>query len=361
MPVSITPGGRLDGLDIARFLALIGMVIVNFSIVMGTEEVKTGAWGWLATTLHGRAAALFVVLAGVGLGLMAKRRVGQNKRQEFYVIQYKRALFLLVIGLFNMIVFSADILHYYAFYFAIGIVCIRWPTPALIATIGGLIVGFVALVLSLDYDAGWDWEALEYAGFWTVRGFIRNLFFNGWHPVVPWLGFLLWGILISRLDLYAQKTRLWLLASHGMIFTLASGLSYWLVGVVGAYDAEAALLFSAEPVPPMPLYVLAGAGAAGMAIALCLMIAPYLQKLGILAWFTRPGRQTLTLYVAHIYIGMGTLEAFGLLAIPGESQSTEMVMFASLVFCLAAMIYTWAWSKAFKRGPLESLMRTLTR
>lgn len=360
MPETLQSSRRLDGLDLARFLALIGMVVVNFSIVMGAGEVTTGLWGGLANALHGRAAALFVVLAGVGLGLMARRYEGQNIGRAFYITHYKRAVFLLVIGLLNMVIFNADILHYYAFYFAIGILCIRWPSGALVAVIAGLMLAFAVMVIVLNYDAGWNWQTFDYAGFWTPRGFIRNLFFNGWHPVIPWLAFLLWGILIARLDLYAQKTQVWLLASHGMIFVLASGLSYWLVGVVGAYDSEAALLFATEPVPPMPLYILAGAGAAGMVIALCLMVAPVLNRVGILAWFTRPGRQTLTLYAAHIYIGMGTLEALGMLVTSGNAQSIEIVMVASLVFCLAAIIYTWAWSKAFKRGPLESLMRSLT-
>ncbi len=65
---------RLDGLDFSRFLAFFGMVLVNFKVVAGATN--EGAFPWLATfhqSLEGRAAALFVLLAGVGIGLSAKR------------------------------------------------------------------------------------------------------------------------------------------------------------------------------------------------------------------------------------------------------------------------------------------------
>ena len=67
------------------------------------------------------------------------------------------------------------------------------------------------------------------------------------------------------------------------------------------------------------------------------------------------GRQTLTLYIAHILIGMGILEAAGLLG----GQSPERAVLAAAVFCLAAMVYAYVWSRAFKRGPIEFLMRKL--
>ena len=44
-----------------------------------------------------------------------------------------------------------------------------------------------------NYEIGWNFETLEYQGFWTINGFIRNLFFNGFHPVIPWTSFMLFG------------------------------------------------------------------------------------------------------------------------------------------------------------------------
>ena len=47
--------GRLYGLDLARFVAFVGMVIVNFKIAMGADSA--GILGMLTGGPEGRAAA----------------------------------------------------------------------------------------------------------------------------------------------------------------------------------------------------------------------------------------------------------------------------------------------------------------
>ena len=59
---------RLDGLDITRYLAFVGMVIVNFKIAMGADG-DLGFAVSFSSLFEGLAAATFVVLAGVGLAL----------------------------------------------------------------------------------------------------------------------------------------------------------------------------------------------------------------------------------------------------------------------------------------------------
>ena len=75
---------RLDGLDLARFLAFAGMVIVNFKVVTGTGDngavgtaATDGALGILVGALEGRAVTTFVVLAGVGLGLACLKDINR--------------------------------------------------------------------------------------------------------------------------------------------------------------------------------------------------------------------------------------------------------------------------------------------
>lgn len=68
---------RLEGLDLARYFAFVGMVIVNFKITMGAEG-EIGVLNLLTTALEGRAAATFVVLAGIGLGLAGLKGVDRT-------------------------------------------------------------------------------------------------------------------------------------------------------------------------------------------------------------------------------------------------------------------------------------------
>jgi uncharacterized membrane protein YeiB len=63
---------RIIGYDLARALAIFGMVVVNFKIVMGAEQNGPPWLTQLVGLLEGRAAATFVVLAGVGLSLLSR-------------------------------------------------------------------------------------------------------------------------------------------------------------------------------------------------------------------------------------------------------------------------------------------------
>jgi uncharacterized membrane protein YeiB len=104
---------RLIGLDIARYFAFIGMVIVNFDVVMSNGvQNNEGLINDFIGQLQGRASATFVVLAGIGLGLSSSKKMSPSVN-----VTVKRAIFLLLLGLLNMLIFVGDILHYYAFYF----------------------------------------------------------------------------------------------------------------------------------------------------------------------------------------------------------------------------------------------------
>ena len=96
-----TPHNRLEGLDLARAMALLGMVLVNFRIAMG---VLAGGPTWLKPlldALEGRSAASFVVLAGIGLGLSTRKLAWSAAMSH----TARRALFLLIVGLLNYLVF----------------------------------------------------------------------------------------------------------------------------------------------------------------------------------------------------------------------------------------------------------------
>ncbi len=344
---------RLDGLDVARCVAFVGMVIVNFRIAMGAGEDGSGIIAMLAGALEGRAAALFVVLAGIGLGLATKPGLDHHRT---VLTTVRRALFLMIVGLLNTLIFDADILHYYAVYFLLAVFCLNVPNRILIGLILLVNVVFVALLLTLNYDAGWDWKTYVYADFWSSTGFVRNLFFNGWHPVFPWFGFLLFGILLSRLRLSDPGTqvRLIIVGATGLI--LAEAVSAGLQALV-ASDPELLEVVTTAPVPPTPLYSIAGMSAAALVLGLCLRGAGVLGWLGLVAVLAPAGRQTLTLYIAHILIGMGTLEALGLLG----GQSPPVAMLAALVFCALSIVYALAWSRVARHGPVELVMRRLAR
>ena len=64
---------RIIGYDLARALAVFGMVVVNFKIVKGAEDNGPAWLVSLVGLLSGRAAATFVVLAGIGISLLTQK------------------------------------------------------------------------------------------------------------------------------------------------------------------------------------------------------------------------------------------------------------------------------------------------
>ena len=160
----------------------------------------------------------------------------------------------------------------------------------------------------------------EYSGLWTFGGFFRNLVFNGWHPIVPWLSFFLIGALLSRCELDSRRVQVYLLLAGAGTFAVVTALSGWLTGWADSIDQELRYFFTTDPVPPMPLFVAAGAGAACAVTGLCLLLEPPLRSLRLLGWLTPAGRQTLSLYIAHIVLAtlqiIHTSHNFGIWSYP---------------------------------------------
>lgn len=330
---------RLIGLDIARFLAFAGMVLVNFRIVAGGEGASEFA-DLLPLVLEGRAAALFVVLAGIGISL-----ADISTR-----VLIRRGLFLFAIGLLNMLIFPADILHYYGIYFLCIIPLLHKPPKTLLLYAAGItLVAFIAL-LALDYDAGWNWITYEYTDFWSVTGFLRNLFYNGWHPVFPWLTFLLFGMFLGRFSLYWRNVQ---------VLMIAFGVgTYWVLSYlsdqIALQGSDLAFITNTTPIPPSPFYVLSACGSSAAVIGIILFLTPIAKRLRIGEMLAVTGRQSLTLYVAHIVIGMGIMDAMGW--VNGPLMPMQVLNY-SLGFILVCIIYANLWRRVAKRGPLELIMR----
>ncbi|MCD9148444.1 DUF418 domain-containing protein [Pseudophaeobacter flagellatus] len=332
---------RQNGLDIARFLAYCGMVLVNFRIAAQVTAGPDFA-SLLTNNLEGRAAALFVVLAGIGLTM------GTSRKREILA----RAGVLFALGLLNLQVFEADILHFYALYFLLALPFVNAaPRHLLAAALGAVVIGLLGLFL-LDYEAHWDWNNLSYAEFWTLEGFLRHAFFNGWHPVFPWVSFVFIGMWIGRQDLGQKAVQNRLVLWGGACALLAS-----LPGQMIQVPDLAAVLGTAS-LPPGPFYILAASGSAALILGLVLRVTPTLDRLGLGEWLAAPGRIALSLYIAHILVGMGTLEALGQL---DGSLTPQQILGYSLGFCALSMLVSWLWALIARRGPLESLMRLTTR
>lgn len=356
---------RVVGYDLARALAVFGMVFVNFKVVMDAGGLGPDWLVWLAGLFDGRAAALFVVLAGVGIALMSKRAretgsVALLRANQTTLL--KRAAFLFVVGLLYTPLWPADILHFYGVYLALATIFLNASIKRIALCIAFVVVAFAVMLLTLDYSEGWDWLTLSYSGFWTPEGMLRHIFFNGFHPVLPWMGFLLLGMLLGRLDLASSAaTRRRVFLWGIVVMVVAESTSWFLVnrfsqGANPIERTDIVSIFGTGPMPPMPLYMFAAGGLACSIIAATVALGEHFDNAIWLRPFVATGQLALTLYVAHVVIGMGLLEAIGRL----ENQSLPFAFLASGTFCAISVVLAFLYRKVFKRGPLEVVMRFLS-
>ena len=359
-----SPDSRIIGYDFARALAFFGMVVVNFKIVMTWGAINAGSdwFVWSVGLLEGRAAATFVILAGVGLSLLSRRarlandKVGIAKNRNTLL---KRALFLFVAGLLFVLIWPGDILHFYGVYIAIGALLLTVSERRLWILAFIFMAVFVVLMLTFDYYQDWNWATFTYTGFWTPSGMIRNLFFNGFHPVFPWVFFILVGMWLGRQDLSNSTLRKRILLVAVGVVCLAE-LASWLLThnfPINIHGIDSEALFGTGPLPPMPLYLLSGGGTALVVITLSNMLTERFATTRWLEPIVATGQMALTLYIAHVIIGIYFLEAIGLLG----HQPLSIAVGSAAVFCVGAVFFSFFLRKQFKRGPLEWVMRRVTR
>jgi len=352
---------RIQGLDVARAMAIFGMVIVNFKIAM---EAKVGneLLLWITGLFEGRASALFVILAGIGITMLsdkARLSLNQDAILSRRLSILKRGVLLVLIGLAYTPVWPADILHFYGFYFIIAAFIYTSTDRALLFFSVAFTLLFPLMLLIFDYEKGWNWETLAYQNFWTLDGMVRHIIFNGFHPVVPWASFLIFGMWLGRQDLNSPVNRKRLLFWSSIALATTEVVFYLIrsfienVAIEGLTTQELEFLFSTSIIPPLPQYIVSATSSSIIVLIASLYFSEKFSAHKVNRWLIQTGQLSLTLYVAHVIVGMGVLESLGLL----KNQQIAFSLASALVFCVGGVVFSVLWLKRFKTGPLEWVFR----
>ena len=215
--------GRLVAIDVARCLALLGMVATHVLETRGPD----GSLAFGHALAGGRASALFAVLAGVSIALVTGRDrplVGGARARAAAGLGV-RALLVAALGLVLGQVDSgiAVILTYYGVLFLLALPFLGLSARALALLAAGWIV--LAPVLSHlvrpslpeRQFASPTWEQLLD----DPGGLVAELTFTGYYPAVPWLAYVLAGMAVGRLDLTSRRTAA-VLAVGGAVAAVAA-------------------------------------------------------------------------------------------------------------------------------------------
>jgi len=355
---------RIIGFDLARTYAIFGMYIVNFNVVFGNTK-DTSLFGQFLSLFSGNSSTVFVMLSGMGLALMSSRihEYSPQDRLRLRNIVLKRAGFLFVLGLLLSLWWPADILHFYGGYMCIAAfwLFVNKNYHLLVAFVSVLV--FHLLTLIIPFDTGWNFDTLLYRDFWTIQGFFRNMFYNGWNPVFPWLAYFMIGLYLGRLDWTNKPTQLKIFAIGFVLFATTT-----LIQVFSSqFTTDKDLLFflNADYLPPFLPFIVSTTGFDLMLISILMYFGFYIAENKFTQNLAKTGQMTLTHYISHIVLGMIVFASIIGQTEFGKVESKVIVspiyIFAfACAYFVASYYLSKFWLKRYKNGIFEMLMRKIS-
>ncbi len=334
--------GRITGLDVARCLAIIGMVAVHVGPT-GHES----ALGLLYAVPHGRASILFLLLAGIGLSLLAaKWSTAALKARIFRTF----VLFLLGGLALQHLEHEANIiLATYGLLFAGGFLLVgasqRWLLilAAALLALGPLVFIWTQLAASelVSRTAPTFSDGLPVI--------TAKLFVAGRYPVLTWAAPFLVGMWLGRCDLQSRQVQMRMILYGTMSAAGALALSAvarWSLGVPG--DAPGwSHLYMASPHSLMPLWLISATGAATAVTGVCLWLGNRVRH--PLRPAIELGRMALTFYVVHL-IALH----FWHDALTAHAPADALLKVLAMVAVAAVVAHLWL--RMYRCGPLEALL-----
>lgn len=377
-PASPTPRKRLIGIDAARGLALIGLFAVH---ILPDESDLTGGPSLSWTLFAGDSAALFALLAGVGLGLSTGGSTPHRGRR-MTADRLGIAARAVMIGILSLLIAPilpwdppADIiLLYYAVFFLLAIPFLHLRPRTLFCS--AAVFAVVSPILLLQAGPGLPessaWNHTVVTLLTEPLGTLSELLLTGTYPALAYMAYLLVGLGLGRLDLRRLRVQ-GIIAGTGVALVLMASLaSFLLLRVAGGYEAlrasagltryelEEALIFGTEDylegsawwlaiTTPHTNMILAIVSSLGVSLAVtggCLLLARTAEPL--LLPVASMGSMTLTLYSVH------------LLALAPELHYDAPVPWF-MIHLVAAAVFAWFWRQRLGQGPLERVVATGAR
>ena len=340
--------GRISGIDAARALAIIGMVMVHFGpAVSGPVPLVR-----LYRLSHGRAVLLFVLLAGVGVSLLAGDRSSARRRNVWMRLAFRAAV-LLPLGLALQLLagdVALVILQYYALLFVVAASAVALSDRALL---GGAVAA--AILAPVLYLAAWhwqpDWFAAHTADFTDPPLMIaQNLLLTGPYPVLTYTAPLLFGMWLGRQDLRLPVVRWRMVIVGSVVAVIAWGVSRGFIAWLGIPETRPTWLQLVldDPHSQMPLWLIGSMGSAAAVLGLALVAVDRWPRI---TWpLVAMGQLALTIYIGHLV----ALALWPWLFIRGDFFPA---MISVIRFSIVAAFASVVWRRFFSRGPLEATLR----
>ncbi|AYQ31950.1 DUF418 domain-containing protein [Runella sp. SP2] len=354
---------RIIGFDIARAYAIFGMFIVNFNFSFGATMAPVDFVGHFLNIFTGNSTAIFIICAGMGVSLMTnKNNYSKEEKATLKSKILKRSWFLFAMGLLLYNWWSGDILHFYGGYMHLAAFLLFVPKRYYLLGALTAIIIFHLLLLVIPIDTSWNFINFKYKDFWTPIGFLRNTFYNGWNSMFPWFSYFLVGMWLGRLNWQDKLNKRNIFLIGLVVFIIIQVLRFMVRQHI--FNPFWSDYIMAEYFPPYLPFVLVTIAFAFMVITICMVIGEKFSNNKLVLAFQKTGQMTLSHYVIHLTIGMIIMAYLtgkhytGLLEDEKPTASIYIFLY-SILFYIISIIFSIFWSRKFKNGPLETLMRKI--
>jgi uncharacterized membrane protein YeiB len=347
---------RIVGLDVARGLAILGMLAAHALVLRPIDAADPTTWGAI---VQGRSAIMFAVLAGVSIAIMSggARPVSGQQLVRVRLRIAIRAVVLFGLGglLASLNTNVYVILEYYSVLFVLALPFLRWrPRSILIlAAVLTVVMPVAQLVLSRA-RAGWDLRPTA----------IIELVIEGNYPAMIWIVFLLVGLAVGRLDLRGPDVlrMLFLLGSAASLVGYSAGeLSAAIVprSAGSVYSGttfdwsrllDISALATTAPHSGSPFEIVGSTGLAVAILALCVMTTR--RAFVLVVPLAATGSMALSAYTAQIIV-FAVIQAGA-----GADRTGGWSVFITLAVITLAASTLWAYLVG--PGPLERGLSVLS-
>ncbi len=356
--------GRINGFDLARGVAVLGMILVNLDSIFLGEFVLPLWYQKIVFFLYGRAAVLFVMLAGIGVGLMSWKFMLSKDPRELKLVRsslFKRSAVLFIGGLFFLQFWASDILHFYGVFLVLAAFLVAASEVIILMLgIGIFFLGSLLYVINLG-DPNLT-QILEPMGS-TFSSEIDDVLFSGQYALFPWLAFLLFGMWLVRKNTFHEPQKLkrafaWSLAIFMVVECVSFVSSHYMVtNEDSIYLQYLSALLSSEVFPVSPFFALSAVSGGLVVICSLTLLSQNPKKLFSLSFLKDTGKLPLSIYISHIFIALW-LEEFLLPHFSKPLLSSYALPFI-LFFIILTLVTSHMWFRKNSTGPLEWVMRKI--
>ncbi|MFM7357744.1 MAG: DUF418 domain-containing protein [Sediminibacterium sp.] len=222
---------------------------------------------------------------------------------------------------------------------------------------------FHILVFIIPFETGWNLEKFHYNDFYTLNGFIRNTFYNGWNSVFPWIAYFFLGLYLGRLDWTQIKVQRKMFRIGLSMYLIISSIQ--LISQHISISTELNEFINADYLPPFLPFIFSTFGFGLMLISGFMYLGNIIGDSQLAKNFASTGQMTLTHYISHVTIG---LILFSI--ITGKNLSEDLttlqptkpiyILLFSIAYFAFSYFFSKLWTKHFRNGPLETLMRKIS-